>query len=240
MLRKATDLQFRYGQGFRLGPLDAELVPGAVTALIGPNGAGKTTLMRLFAGFLLPTGGQLCAGDGQNLTRWQLLREVAYIPADPVFPLGATVLALARWAARQAGWSGDSLGRFLHKLASTLQRPLGLVPGALSRGQRVLLAFELAMARPKPVIVADEPWASLDPMARLRIIQALHECARAGRTVLVSSHDLFAIPTIADRYVFLANGHVRWQGSAEDVCAAPGKTPAEALFEMYCQVVGET
>ncbi len=234
------DLAFRYRGGWQLGPVELEVPRGSVTALVGPNGAGKTTLLRLLAGLLVPASGRLYLGREPVSDRWRLPREVAWVAAEPSFPCGATVRDVVVWSARSWPTAG-TLEERLRQVRATLERPLDTSPQQLSRGQRLLLALELNGHRPASVLLADEPWASLDPLARERTVARLRQAAEGGKAVLISSHDLLALPLLADRYCFLARGRVVWVGDATEVPGAERGREAvsEALLQLYRQLVVE-
>ncbi|MEW5877369.1 MAG: ATP-binding cassette domain-containing protein [Acidobacteriota bacterium] len=231
-------VEFRYNTGWNLGPLDLQVPANCVTALIGPNGAGKTTLLRILAGFIVPRRGEILLGGKPVKDRTELFRRVRWVAADPAFPTGATVREVAEIALRGFGLDGPARSGYLRHLEGLLQRPLHIFPKALSRGQRLLLALELAFASEPEVLVADEPWNALDPLARASVLEQLEGLAKRGVAVFISSHDIFALPEIASNFCFLAEGQLRWCGALEVPAAtkASGQQPQE-LLELYRRVM---
>lgn len=239
---EASGICFRYPSGWQLGPVDLAVRRGEVTALVGPNGAGKTTLMRILAGLILPSSGVIRL-DGDPVTdRWLLARRVALTPSEPAFPRGCRVRDLARLRLRSVRLNGAEAEAFLHHLAGRLGRPLMTRPHALSRGQRLTLALELALAGMPEVVVSDEPWAGLDPLAVEQLLERLKALAARGAVVLVSSHDLLALPMVARRFVFLIGGRVRAAGTLEELRSlspCPEGDPPQVLRELYRALVSE-
>jgi|GEM_PF-1459221 len=232
----ARGVVFRYPRGWELGPVDVVARGGEVTALVGPNGAGKTTLLPLLAGLLVPEVGEV--GLVGVRSRWELVRSVAWVPADPAFPVGATVQDLVRWHA--AVNQLDHTSALREELAETLGGRLGRKPVELSRGQRMILALQLALWSQAQAILCDEPWSALDPVSRELLLAKLRAVAEAGKVVLVASHDLLALPRLAGRYVFLAAGRVRWSGGPEEVPRPGGSADLpSALLSLYQHVISE-
>jgi ABC-type multidrug transport system ATPase subunit len=236
----AEALEFRYKSGWHLGPVSLRLEGGQILGLIGPNGAGKTTLMRLLAGLILPCKGHISLRDAKPASRLELLHQVRWVPADPAFPQRASLRDMCVFSLRQWHWEEEAIGHFCQKLESLLGRSLRSSPAALSRGQRLLFALELACSVPLQVLLADEPWSSLDPLHRERILQTFTELAQKGVTILVSSHDLLALPTLTSAFCFLAGGQVRWQGTAEDLAGTSASWPevSQRLYALYREMVG--
>ncbi len=239
---EASDIRFRYPGGWQLGPVDLAVRRGEVTALVGPNGAGKTTVMRILAGLIVPDSGLLRL-DGDPVTdRWRLARRVALTASEPAFPRGCRVRELARLRLHSLRLDGAEAEAFLRDLASRVGRPLTTRPHALSRGQRLTLALELALAGKPEVVVSDEPWAGLDPLAAERLLERLEALAARGAMVMVSSHDLLALPLVARRFVFLVGGRVRAAGTLEELRSlspCPDGEPPEVLRELYRALVLE-
>ncbi len=233
---EARGIRFAYRHGWSLGPVDLRVPGGSITALVGPNGAGKTTLMRILAGLILPDDGVITLGGRPVTRRRDLGRQVALTPSEPGFPRGCRVLDLVRLAAGGAGSAGEDPEARRREISRSLGLPLRVDPRTLSRGQRLHLAIELALAGPRGAVLLDEPWAGLDPLAVDRLFSRLQALAAAGTAVLVSSHDLYALPALAHRYVFLVAGRVRAGGSLDDLRSlspAPEAEPVRLLRALY-------
>lgn len=231
----AKGVTFSYRKGFHLGPVDLDLDPGRVVALVGKNGAGKTTLLRLLAGLLPPRQGQMqLAGNDASQTR--LRQEVALAPTEPAFPPRATVLDLLRLRCHHQGVDEKKSAK---ELEVSLGRPLSTFPYRLSRGQRMQLALHLAFLGDPPVMLADEPWSGLDPLAQDGTLKLL---AKRGEraAVLISSHDLGNLAEVAHEFVFLHGGTVRFRGTLAEAAeiAGPGAHGVAALKVLFRRIAG--
>ncbi|MDG4789446.1 ATP-binding cassette domain-containing protein [Micromonospora sp. WMMD1102] len=202
------------GVTLRLGP--------GLLGLLGPNGAGKSSLIRIAATVTRPTSGRVSFDGADVLARPDRLRRVlGYLPQDfGVYPqltarefLG--FLAAAKGLpARTARTRVDELLELVN-LSSAARRPLGGYSGGMLR--RVGIAQTL-LADPR-VIVVDEPTAGLDPEERVRFRNLLGELA-VDRVVVLSTHIVPDIESVAHRIVVVAQGRTRRQGSPEELLRA--------------------
>lgn len=232
---EASAVAFEYPKGFKMGPVDLSVSAGCIVALLGSNGAGKTTLLRLLAGFLPPRQGEVLL-RGRPASLATLRKDVALAPTEPAFPARASVLDLLRLRARYLGVDDSAAARHLE---ATLKRSLSVVPSRLSRGQRLQVALHLALLGDPPVILADEPWSGLDPLAQDHTLSLLAERGR-NAAVLISSHDLGNLADVAHEFVFLHHGAVRFRGSLAEVAdaAGVGVPGPEALKLLFRRIVG--
>jgi ATP-binding cassette subfamily B protein len=220
-----------------LDGLDLVLEPGRSVALVGENGAGKTTLLKLLAAFYRPTTGRILV-DGRDLreidparwrrrlavifqdfTRFELSAFENVALADPTVP-DAEALARSAAAAADAGGIVDALPS---GWSTVLSR--AYTGGAdLSGGQWQRIALARALYRAKvggQVLILDEPTASLDVGAEVRLFDQLLKHA-AGCTAIVVSHR-FSTVRRADRIVVLADGHIVEDGAHADLVARRGR-----------------
>ncbi|WP_436318590.1 thiol reductant ABC exporter subunit CydD [Streptomyces nodosus] len=183
--------------------------PGETVALVGPSGAGKSTLLNLLLGFVSPTEGQVRIGEvdlaSADLAEWR--SRVAWVPQRPHLCAGTVAenVRLARpdaddTAVRRALADAGAL-EFVDALPAGADTVLGEDGAGLSAGQRQRLALARAFLADRPVLLLDEPTASLDGATEAEVVEAVRRLA-VGRTVLLVVHRP-ALLGLADRVVRL-------------------------------------
>ena len=199
----------RYGRGgvLALDAVDVSIPEGSITALVGPNGAGKTTLIRCWLGFERPTAGSaLVGGVDAQVDRKAVVDMVGYVSQSTGLYRGLSVndhLQLAR--SLRPGFDRQAAAARLDQF----EIPLRQRAGTLSGGQAAQLALAIALGTPAPVLLLDEPLASLDPLARHELLNVIHDEVRArGATALLSSHIVSDVGEVCERIVVLARGRV--------------------------------
>lgn len=216
---------------------DASLVlrPGELTALVGPNGAGKTTLVRALVGLVASDGPIKLGSDAlSGLSERDRAKRLAYLPQGHVFhwPLAvAAIVALGRMPHRDAFTPLTDADRAAvsHAIAATQLETLAARPiTTLSGGERARVAIARALATETPILLADEPTASLDARHQLKVMGLLRDAARRGTAVLAVIHDLALAARFADRVIVMNEGRI----VADD-------TPSHALTaERIAEVFG--
>ena len=222
------DLNVKLGGRAVLSDISFSMPSGQLVALVGPNGAGKTTLLRALAG-LLPSGGAVDVG-GEALSTLSLrdrAKRFGYLPQGHIvhWPLSAhDIVALGRYPhgatdpARLTPGDAEAVLRAM-KAADVMEFSARRVT-ELSGGERSRVALARVFAVEAPVILADEPTASLDPRHQIDVMKALRASADRGTLVIVVTHDLGLAGRFADRVLVLSQGRLVAQG-----------VPAEALSE---------
>ena len=194
------------------------LAPGMI-GLLGPNGAGKSSLMRIAATVTRPTSGKVVFDGTDVVARPDALRRVlGYLPQDfGVYPNLSAREFLSYLAAAKGISARSARARIDHlldlvNLADVGRRPLGTYSGGMLR--RVGIAQAL-LADPR-VIIVDEPTAGLDPTERVRFRNLLSELA-ADRVVLLSTHIVSDVESVASDMAVVAGGRLRRRGSPEEL-----------------------
>lgn len=169
---------------------------GHIIALVGPNGAGKTTLLRTLVGVLAPLGGALSVG-GLAVSEYRQQHGIGYLPEQLVLADDWTGVGLLALAAAGSGLVSEQFA--MQALATAgVDFPLDQPVRSMSKGMRQRLGLAMALVPEPRVLLLDEPEAGLDPGQRVRLRDHVREYARAGRLVVVASHDLTGLCTIAD------------------------------------------
>jgi iron complex transport system ATP-binding protein len=229
----AQDLNVKLSGRLVLNDISFSLSSGHLVALVGPNGAGKTTLLRALAGLVPSDGAVHVGGDAvSSLTLRERARRFAYLPQGHIvyWPLPARdIVALGRYPhgatdpARLAAKDTDAVRRAMQ--ATDVMEFAERRVTELSGGERSRVALARVLAVEAPVILADEPTASLDPRHQIDVMKSLRTAADQGTLVMVVTHDLGLAARFADTVLVLSDGRLVSQGA-----------PAEALSE---QVVAD-
>jgi ABC-type multidrug transport system fused ATPase/permease subunit len=199
--------------------LNAE--PGQVTALVGPSGGGKSTIFNLLLHFYSVQGGDITI-DGQNIAHVSaksLREQIAYVGQDTFLFRGSVRknIALGRIDASEdeiiAAARPAHAHEFISQFPSGYDTPVGEHGLQLSSGQRQRIAVARALIRQAPIILLDEPTASLDSESE-RYVRAAIRRLYEGRTTLVIAHRLYTV-THADMIYVIENGAVAEFGRHE-------------------------
>lgn len=180
---------------------------GSVYALLGRNGAGKSSLVRCLLGQQKPSsGGCLLFGEEVWKNRAGLMAKVGVVPEDPDAPPSMTAWQLSSFCAKlYPSWDAPSVEARLARFGV----PAGTPVGSLSKGQRALVALALALASSPELLVLDDPTLGLDAVARRAFFEELvGELADRGTTVLLTSHDLAGVESMATHVGFLKDGRL--------------------------------
>lgn len=218
-----ADLRKAYGRKHVLRGFALQAHPGSVTAILGSNGSGKSTFMRCLLGLHVFGHGSIRV-MGEDVRKGpEYRRHIGYMPQTPSFPENLTVREIASLVAGVRGKQPDfakggdlGVGAFLDEKWKTL-----------SGGMKQKVNATLAVAFDAPILVLDEPTASLDPASRLKLVDLLKRERADGKCILISTHMLGDLWEMADQLAFLREGIAETM-PARDV---PGMGSDMALFE---------
>ena len=229
---ETRDLSRRFGTLTAVQHLNLAINRGEVFGLLGPNGSGKTTTIRMLCGLLDPTEGDaIVAGVDVRKTPEQVKTRIGYMSQRFGLYEDLTVgenldfyggIYGLRGAAQRTrsdevvGFLG--LGQRLHQLA-----------GQLSGGWKQRLALGCALLHRPPVLFLDEPTAGVDPAARRSFWRTIHDLAKTGTTVLVTTHYMDEAER-CDRLAMLSLGHLIALGTPDEVARQVGGKTLEDAF----------
>jgi ABC-2 type transport system ATP-binding protein len=188
-----------------LAGVDLDASTGEIVLLSGANGAGKTTLLRLLAGLVpLYSGEVTVLGHDLAVDRKGARRDLSLVGHETFCYDDLTVRENLRFAACAAGEDPADAEAALGRLG--LARQADVVHRRLSMGQRRRLAVAVALSRNPRLLLLDEPHAGLDAEGRAFLDDVVRSAPSEGRTVLLASHELEHVRTLATREVVIAAG----------------------------------
>ena len=203
-----------------LAPLDLDVPAGQSVALVGHNGSGKTTMLRMTAGLLEPSGGEVLV-HGSPRGTLPARAASSYLADHPTFYDDLSLREHLEYVARMHGvsdWSARA-DELVAKVGLTGR--LDDLPTTFSRGLRQKAAITLAFVRPFELLLVDEPFVGLDADGKAALLELLDEAHGRGATIVVATHELSFVQRV-ERLIALADGTVRYDGE-------PGATDVDAL-----------
>ncbi len=199
---------------------DVQIAAGEIVAVTGPSGSGKSTLLNLIAGFEIADAGQVLIGDEDVTTHAPHLRPVTFVFQENNLFGHLDVLSnvgLGRSASLRL--SPDDRALVQNAIEQTgLTGKERRLPAQLSGGERQRAALARALVRERPVLLLDEPFASLGPALRtdmLSLVQQLHKSL--GMTIVMVSHHPEDIAGFVDRIFFIDEGRIAASGTAAEL-----------------------
>jgi len=207
-----------YGPIVGLVDVSLALEPGVI-GLLGPNGAGKSTFLKLVAGEIRPSRGTIEVRGRDPFANRAHFAETGFCPQQDALYGEMSGLAFVAFLNRLSGFSAREAQ---DRAASALER-VGLADvmerrtSGYSRGMRQRTKIAQAIAHAPRFLVADEPLAGLDPIARRSMVQLLHQLAGEGMSILVSSHILHEIEELTQNVLLLHRGRVLAQGEVPEI-----------------------
>ena len=199
--------------------LDLDIRRGEIFGLLGPNGSGKTTTIRMLCGLLEPTSGSaIVAGFDVAERPDDVKQNIGYMSQRYGLYDELTVYENIRFYASVYGLRGSVRADRIRELGAQLglDARMGQAAGTLSGGWKQRLALACATAHRPPVLFLDEPTAGVDPASRRRFWKRIHELARDGITILVTTHYMDEASQCM-RLGFLSRGHLIALGTPEEI-----------------------
>ena len=207
-----------YGPIIALNDVTIAIPPG-VTGLLGPNGAGKSTFLKLAAGQLRPSQGEVRLLGSPAWGTPALFHRVGLCPETDAFWERLSGLQFLTTLLRFTGYDEEECRRLAEKalhqvdLLDAKDRKLG----GYSKGMRQRVKLAQAIAHEPDVLLLDEPVAGMDPVNRRRVIDLVRRLGREGKTVLVSSHILHEVEAMTRQVMLIHNGRILAEGDIREI-----------------------
>lgn len=204
------------------------LPKGKIIGLLGPNGSGKTTLIKIAAGLLVPTLGQITIGGAAPGPETKAI--VSYLPERPYFN---------QWmnAEQMISYFEDFYSDFDRAKAMDMMAKLNINPKAkmktLSKGTKEKAQLILVMSRHAKLYLLDEPIGGVDPATRDYILETIISNYDPDATVIISTHLIADIERTLDEFIFINNGNVVMYDSVDAAREKNGKTIDELFREVF-------
>jgi len=215
-----------FGKLTAVDDLDLSVEEGALFGFIGPNGAGKTTTLRLLAGLLEPTAGEVTVvGIPVGKDPRAVHRLIGYMPDFFGVYEDMQVWEYLDFFARCYDIPAARRRQVVVELLDLVdlaEKRDGFVQ-TLSRGMRQRLCLAHALVHDPQILLLDEPASGLDPRARVEMRELLKELQAMGKTLIVSSHILSELEEICDRVGIIEQGKLLFSGAVEDVYRQVGQ-----------------
>jgi len=244
-----------YGRVYSLGGVNLHVDKGEVVGLIGDNGAGKSTLIKILAGVIKPTAGEILV-RGQPVTSWNAARSrdagIETVFQDRALAVQQSIVRNIFMGRELAGWFGWLKVNKEVVEAERLMREIGFtskvfnprsIVGQLSGGERQGVAIARAIYKQADLIVLDEPTTALSLTETAKVFHFVRQVRASGRSILFIGHNIHHVYDIADRFVVLDRGKVVLEAKRAEVASAealinfmedvahPGKARKQLLAE---------
>ena len=207
-----------YGQVIGLNDVSVSVPPG-ITGLLGPNGAGKSTFMKLITGQLAPNKGSIKVLGEPIWRNPHLYFQIGFCPEQDAFYERMTglewVTALVRLNGLGEKEALDAATRAM--TAVDLMEAADKKIGAYSKGMRQRVKLAQAIVHDPDLLILDEPLSGMDPIMRRKTIRMIRDWARAGKSVIVSSHILHEIESMTGNILLINNGRILAEGDVHAI-----------------------
>lgn len=225
---KTLNLTKKYSAAMAVDSATVTLEPGRIYGLLGPNGSGKSTFMKLAAGLVHPTSGEIRI-MGEPISE-KSRAHVVYMPTEAYFYSYMTVRQVGVFNAEfYTDFSADAFQRLVTSMGLNMYMKVS----SLSSGMSAKLKLAAAAARSAQIIMLDEPLNGIDLLARDAIMSTIIQIANENNTILLSSHLIDVMESILDEVIFIKQGRIAMQGNAEALRGEHGKSIVDIYKEVF-------
>ena len=226
------DISKSYGQVYALGGVNLSVDRGEVVGLIGDNGAGKSTLIKMLAGAIRPTSGEILV-RGVPAPNWNATRSrdagIETVFQDRALAVQQTIVRNIFMGRELTGFMGFLRVNKEIEEASRLMREIGFtskvftphsIVGQLSGGERQGVAIARAIYKQAELIILDEPTTALSLTETAKVFHFVRQVRASGRSILFIGHNIHHVFDIAERFVVMDRGTIALQATKEEVGSA--------------------
>ncbi len=228
ILLKSDKLVKKYSGKLAIQDLNIEIERGKVCAILGPNGSGKTTFMKMAAGLVKPTSGNITY-KGKSIGV-ESKKKVAYMSTEPFFYSYMTIKDVGKYY--EDFFKDFDMERY-KDLLKRMELELDSKVKSLSSGMASKLKIAVTLARKAELYMLDEPLNGIDIIARDKIIETILEIVNPETTVLISSHLVDELEKIIDYAIFIKKGQLILKGDSKELKETHSKSVVELYKEIY-------
>ena len=218
----------RFGALTALDGVDLTIGRGKIVGLLGPNGSGKTTLMKMIAGLVQPTSGEILFENAPIGVSSKA--RIAYMPTENYFYNYMTIRDAGKYYSDF--FSDFSIQKYEAMIDRMELRPRDKIR-ALSSGMSAKLRLALTLCRDAKLMMFDEPLNGVDILTRAEVVNAIAESRQAGRSMLISTHLVDELEPHIDCAIYMKRGKIAAMGTREEL------TREGTLTELYLKIYGQ-
>ena len=228
MILESREVTKKYGSKTAVNQVSLQLEPGLVYAMLGPNGSGKTTWMKMVAGLVKPTNGEILY-QGTPIGK-ESKKEIAYMSTEPYFYNWMTVSDVGKYY--EDFFEDFSMEKY-RQMISRMELTEDMKAKKLSSGMMAKLKIAVTMAREARLYLLDEPLNGIDLLARDQIMKSILEAIDPDVTLVVSSHLVDELERVADAAIFMKDGILENQCMVEELRINQHKSVVDLYREIY-------
>ena len=225
---ESREVTKNYGSKTAVSGVSLKLEPGLVYAMLGPNGSGKTTWMKMAAGLVKPSMGEILY-QGTPVGK-ESKKEIAYMSTEPYFYNWMSVADVGKYY--QDFFEDFSMERY-QQMLERMELTEDMKAKKLSSGMMAKLKIAVTMARSAKIYLLDEPLNGIDLLARDQIMTSILEATDKDVTLVVSSHLVDELERVVDAAIFMKEGQLVEQCMVEDLRMNRNKSVVDLYREIY-------
>lgn len=228
MILESREITKKYGSKTAVNQVSLGLETGLVYAMLGPNGSGKTTWMKMAAGLVKPTSGEILYQG--NPVGVESRKEIAYMSTEPYFYNWMSVADVGKYY--EDFFQDFSMEKY-NEMISRMELTGDMKAKKLSSGMMAKLKIAVTMAREAKIYLLDEPLNGIDILAREQIMKSILEAIASDVTLVISSHLVDELERVADAAVFMKDGQLAEQCMIEELRIDRHKSVVDLYREIY-------
>lgn len=225
---EAKSIGKKYFKKKALDGVDITVEKGKIVGILGPNGSGKTTFLKLVAGLIRPSEGEIQICNHQ--IGYKTKEIVAYLPdSDFLYPW----MKISDAKKVYTSFFKDFNSEKFDELLEFMKLESDMAVKSLSKGQKEKLALALTLSRDAKLIILDEPLNGVDPVAREQILKAILRGFSFESSMIITSHLINEVENLLDEVYFLKKGKIQLSGNTEDLRSEKNMSLDELYREVF-------